>query len=113
MPNTNTAGSSSETIISVPLDIENTVDGLDECTIAAGPSKSPTKTTKLCKRKCNANNPCTNHIQECKNTTLKKASTISSIRGVALNVMDLDLMQSVIDDGNWFKNILNNYKKNK
>ena len=99
MPNTNTAGSSSETIISVPLDIENTVDGLDECTVAAGPSKSPAKTLKLCKGKCNANNPCTNHIQECQNTTLRKASNIPSIRGAALNVMDLDLMQNVMDDG--------------
>ena len=100
MPKTKTAGSSSETIISVPLDNESTVDILDECTVAAGPSKSDAKTIKLCKGKCNANNLCTNHIQESKNMTLKKASTIPSIRGSALNVMDLDLMQNVIDDDN-------------
>ena len=114
----------------LPLDPESTVDGdgqaesmiladgpmvadtpiiPDGPTVSAGPSKMPTKATK-CKRKCSISNPCS-YIQEQLNQTLEKATALPTTRSAALNVLDLNLMQNVMDDGKSFAILdTNNYK---
>ena len=118
----NVAGRSSpETVISLQLDAENNDDSQDtisntevsvnliegqfeftEPNAVAGPSNSNVK-TKTCKGKCLAKNSCNKHVPS---AGLKKASQLMSTRGAALNVLDLDLVNNLMDDGN-FSSLLN------
>ena len=52
---------------------------------------------KICKEKCSGKNSCNIHVPA--QTLMKKTNHITSTRSAALNVLDIDLVNNLIDDG--------------
>ena len=101
--------SSPKTVISIPLDMEDSQETTSihmpaesiptmpsaqaVSAVASGPSKS---TSNMCKGKCSNKNPCT-HVG--KSAALPRNTQITSTHGAALNILDIDLMNDLMDDG--------------
>ena len=105
--------SSPETVISLPLDPDinedsqdtvsntgtevNLIEGQFEFTQpkpVAGPSNVRVKT---CKGKCSGKNSCNIHVPA--QTSMKKINHITSTGSAALNVLDIDLVNNLMDNG--------------
>ena len=61
--------------------------------VDSGPSNSA---LNVCKGKCSNKNPCT-HVR--KSAVLPKNTQVTSTCGAALNVLDIDLMNDLMDEG--------------